>query len=366
MGAYLTYALDENGDLVHVDDVTKGLACKCCCPHCGAPLYAKNRGLIREHHFAHAQGRECEGAYETALHLLAKEVLLDVGQIMLPKTDNDSFPSGLVAIHNIKAEKWDEQYHIKPDVEGVLNNGERLLIEFLVSHKVDGKKRQTIVNNHLKCVEIDINYQSLDKAELRDFLILSSDDRKWVVSMPKPTLNDSHSNFYKRNPLFDIIRDLLKKQFDDETIQIRPIREYLYHHDRIYDLKTYGYDVCEVDTKYRGFKSDLLLYRSQKEDKGYISINIRGRRRSENFKYPKGLRIIDVVVKYGVSIDDIKTSLKGGCLLGDYRVDVCYYGFHNPYQDKRTVAEAMGVQKGYLEKKKQAYYNSQISKKMYL
>ena len=351
MGAYLTYALDENSDLVHVDDVAKGVACKCCCPHCEAPLYAKNRGLIREHHFAHAQGHECEGAYETALHLLAKEILLEVGRIMLPQSDNDSFPSGLVAIHDIKVEKWDEQYRIKPDVEGVLDNGERLLIEFLVSHKVDGKKRQTIVNNHLRCIEIDINYQSLDKAELRDFLIHSSDDRKWVVSMPKPTPNDSHSSFYKRNPIFDTIRDILKKQFDDETIQIRPIREYLYHYDRIYDLKTYGYDVCEVDTKYRGFKSDLLLYRSQKEDKGYISINIRGRRRSENFKYPKGLRIIDVVVKYGVSIDDIKTSLKGGCLLGDYRVDVCYYGFNNPYQDKRTVAEAMGAQKGYLEKK---------------
>lgn len=320
MGAYLTYALDENGDLVHVDDVAKGLACKCCCPHCGAPLYAKNRGLIREHHFAHAQGHECEGAYETALHLLAKEVLLDVGQIMLPKTDNDSFPSGLVAIHNIKAEKWDEQYHIKPDVEGVLNNGERLLIEFLVSHKVDGKKRQTIVNNHLKCVEIDIKYQPLDKAELRKFLICSSDDRKWIVSMPSPVHKDGYSVSYNRDPFYEKIRDLLKDEFKNTTIRINP-----YHSYYGYDLKQYGYDICEVGSKYRGFKSDLLLFRSQKEEKGYISINIRGRQRSYGFKYPQGLRIIDIVCHYGISIAEVMRMLEGDRSLTFYDKTAVYY-----------------------------------------
>lgn len=41
MGAFLTYALDEGGALVHVDDVAKGAKCACRCPHCDAPLYAK-------------------------------------------------------------------------------------------------------------------------------------------------------------------------------------------------------------------------------------------------------------------------------------------------------------------------------------
>ena len=54
MGAFLTFALDEGGSLVHVDDVSKGMKCGCHCPHCDAPLYAKNAGQIREHHFAHA------------------------------------------------------------------------------------------------------------------------------------------------------------------------------------------------------------------------------------------------------------------------------------------------------------------------
>jgi len=49
MGAFLTFALDEGGALVHVDDVAKGTKCGCHCPHCNAPLYAKNAGQIREH-----------------------------------------------------------------------------------------------------------------------------------------------------------------------------------------------------------------------------------------------------------------------------------------------------------------------------
>lgn len=68
----LTYAL-KNGTSVFVDDVPKGLECGCICPCCYEPLVAKNAGAKRIHHFAHASGVECEGAYESMLHLLAKD-----------------------------------------------------------------------------------------------------------------------------------------------------------------------------------------------------------------------------------------------------------------------------------------------------
>lgn len=68
----LTYAFDSNGDFVHIDEVPKGLACNCYCPSCKEKLVAKNGGTIRIHHFAHASGVDCEGAYESMLHQLAK------------------------------------------------------------------------------------------------------------------------------------------------------------------------------------------------------------------------------------------------------------------------------------------------------
>ena len=327
MGAFLTYALDEGGALVHVDDVAKGAKCACRCPHCEAPLYAKNAGQNREHHFAHAQGHECEGAYESQLHLLAKEVLQETGRIMLPRSNSGRFPSGSVRIRNVEVEKWDERYGIRPDAEGIMDNGERLLIEFYVSHKVDGKKRQVIVDNNLKCIEIDINYQALDKAELRDFLSNSDEDRKWILSMPSPPKSSGESFNYGRNPMYEKTRDILKDIFDEGTITIHPYATSYFHQDNPFDLRQVGYDVCEVNTKYRGFRSDLLLYRSQKEDKGHISINIRGRRRSEGFRYPKGLRIIDIIFKAVGNEESTKQRLNDGDLVGDLGMTVEYYGF---------------------------------------
>lgn len=327
MGSFLTFALDESEALVHVDNVAKGNNCKCHCPHCGAPLCAKNAGQRREHHFAHAHGHECEGAYESQLHLLAKEVLQETGIIMLPPSRNGAFPSGAVRIYNIQVEKWDDKYHIKPDVEGIMNNGERLLIEFYVSHKVDGKKRKIIVDNHLKCMEIDINYQALDKKELKDFLCCSDEDRKWIVSMPPPPKSTGESNSYGRNPMYEKTRDILKEIFDDGSITIHPYTASFLHPNNAFDLRQIGYDVCEVNTRYRGFKSDLLLYRSKKEDKGNISINIRGRRRGEGFRFPKGLRIIDIIFKSIGSEESTKQRLKDGDIIGDLGMIVEYYGF---------------------------------------
>ena len=327
MGVFLTYALDEGGALVHVDDVAKGAKCACHCPHCNAPLYAKNAGKYREHHFAHAHGHECEGAYESQLHLLAKEVLQETGIIMLPPSNSERFPSGSVRIRKVEVEKWDERYGIRPDAEGIMENGERLLIEFYVSHKVDGKKRQVIVDNHLRCIEIDINYQALDKEELKDFLSGSDEDRKWIVSMPPPPKSSGESLSYVRNPMYEKTRDFLKEIFDGGTITIHPYTTSYFRQDKSYDLRQVGYDVCEVNTKYRGFKSDLLLYRSHKEDKGHISINVRGRRRSEGFRYPKGLRIIDVILRAIGTEDSTRQRLKDGNLVGDLGMTVEYFGF---------------------------------------
>ena len=182
MSAILTYAKDKNNQLVHIDAVENGGKCNCICPYCEKPLFAKNGGDIREHHFAHYKGNECEHAYETTLHMLAKEIIMEEQCIMLPPSDDKKFPSGLVKLHNLKEEQWDNVYGIRPDIDGIMENGERLIIEFFVSHKVQRKKNDTIVNNNLKCIEIDLNYIRMDKSSIREFLINSNKNRKWVTN----------------------------------------------------------------------------------------------------------------------------------------------------------------------------------------
>lgn len=69
----LTYALDKEGNLKHIDDVPNGNGCGCICPACKQPLQARNEGSKRMHHFAHQSGVDCPNACETSIHLLAKE-----------------------------------------------------------------------------------------------------------------------------------------------------------------------------------------------------------------------------------------------------------------------------------------------------
>lgn len=73
----LKYAIDTTGKLIGVDDVPNGKKCGCFCPACKEPLMAKNQGNKRVHHFAHQSGTECAYAFESMLHLLAKEKIRD-------------------------------------------------------------------------------------------------------------------------------------------------------------------------------------------------------------------------------------------------------------------------------------------------
>lgn len=305
MGAFLTHALDSSNLPVHIDAVPTGSACQCHCPHCNAPLDAKNAGSIREHHFAHAHGHQCEGAYESQIHMLAKQVIIEEGGIMLPASSDKNKPSGFVKLSNVEYEKWDNEYLFRPDVEGIMEDGRRLLIECFVTHKVSEKKYRTIIDNNLLCIEINLNWLEVDKEVLRNFLTQESDDRKWII-LREQKIATGLGSAYSKNPRYDKARDILKAAFDNNKMAIEQLIDHtnysgLYYYRNIehkpYLLSQYGYDVCEVDTRFRGFKTDLLLYRSGKEDKGYISINFRGRRRNRGGRLPKDLRIIDIIIR---------------------------------------------------------------------
>ena len=309
MSALLTYALNAENQLVQVDDVPNGNACNCICPHCKKPLMAKNGGEIREHHFSHQNNQECAGAYESALHLLAKEIIEKEGGIMLPDDTDTSLPSGFVKLRNIEIEKWDENLKIIPDAQGILPDGRKLYIEFLVSHKVLGKKYETITSNNLLCIEIDIKYEKLEWEALCSYLTKDKDGRKWIKKIEAKKPKDDISISHTRDSRYDKLAHFLKETFETNTLTIKfPI--YL----ESYDLKKYGYDRCMLNEKYRNFKCDLLLYNSSKPGENFIAINIRGRHRNLGSRLPKDLRIIDIIVKKNETETDLFNRFKDGIL----------------------------------------------------
>lgn len=315
--ALLTIALDSNNKSVEIDKVPNGLKCNCFCPHCKSPLIAKNDGTVREHHFAHEAGKECRNAVESALHLIAKEIIKEECAIMLPELEGQ-WPNGCVQLKDVVIEKYDSKFNIKPDAEGILPDGKRLLIEFLVSHRVSTNKRQIIVDNNLLCVEIDLNNQKQNKASMRNFLLNTIQDRKWVQKeQPKVKSGiESFSYDSNRNPLQIDAINILIKRFNDKSLS--------YTFSGIENnFNNLGYDICEPNSKkYRKFKSDLLLLKSSNPEDDLISINVRGRGRNEGFRIPEGLKVIDIIVTGKYEMDGIfaDNSLKSGYY-------VRFYGF---------------------------------------
>lgn len=200
MKAYLTYALNKEGDLVHINSVPNGNDCGCICPHCKSQLCAKNGGTSEKmiHHFAHQSGADCIGAIESALHKMAKDVMKDALCIQLPDR-LDGRKGELLKLDRLDVEFYDKDTGLRPDCIGYY--GDKVIwIEFKRTHAVDTKKRGKIISAKIDCVELDINTCSLDPDAVRKFITEESDKRIWIRdTQTKPRHSSLGSRYYSDN-----------------------------------------------------------------------------------------------------------------------------------------------------------------------
>ena len=180
-GPKIPYALDANGELVHVDKVPNGDNCGCVCIECGKPMCAANEGKKNTHYFRHqGEGKEeCFKAKEYVYHKMAIEILEEEKCIMAPSYKN-FIPSGKMHFVTMKAEVRDAYKHRRPDVIGVTEDGTRICIEIFYSHKVEPDKLQEIVEEGVNCLEVDIRKQEMNRESLRKFLLESIEYRQWL------------------------------------------------------------------------------------------------------------------------------------------------------------------------------------------
>lgn len=73
-----------NDMLVEPKSVANGKACGCTCPGCSRPLVAYNQGKVKASYFGHLPGEECAKGVETAIHLAAKDALVQSKRMRLP------------------------------------------------------------------------------------------------------------------------------------------------------------------------------------------------------------------------------------------------------------------------------------------
>jgi predicted small metal-binding protein len=178
---------ERNGFLVHVEDVPNGLQCGCICPACGQQLIAKNKGEIKDHHFAHFGDLNCKYAYQSTLHLMAKEIFTEVESIKLPviSYELDEFLSvtlnskPIIEIERVILEK--KLNSVIPDIILTSKNGSILLIEIKVTHGIDSIKQNKLEELNLDCIEVDLEDCLIStKEDLKEILMNDFSRWRWI------------------------------------------------------------------------------------------------------------------------------------------------------------------------------------------
>lgn len=184
----ITYAIKE-GKPTHISEVDSGISCGCFCPSCNSPLVAK-KGKIKIHHFAHFKQKDCEGAFESALHIGAKHEIQKHGYFMIPKgnlvfdSNKESikvFDAMKIPIEKVHVER--NLGHVRPDIL-IETEDKFLAIEIYVTHEVNKKKIEIYRNLGISAIEIDLSElhntnQSYDLAEL---VVTSVENKKWIFN----------------------------------------------------------------------------------------------------------------------------------------------------------------------------------------
>lgn len=181
----------ESGLLISVHETRNGLDCNCMCPKCWVKLIKKwhwesRVQWKRRAHFAHYTEIECEWAYESTIHKLAKQIISNDKELFLPSyTSNEwFFWRGSLSAKRVIFTKWvriEENQSLldrRPDAIWVLENGAEIWIEFAYSHFISWEKLRIIIQNWIECIEVDLRWIEMD--ELRSFLIEQSSWRKWI------------------------------------------------------------------------------------------------------------------------------------------------------------------------------------------
>lgn len=206
LGVQLQFGV-SNGKIVCISEILeeqRGLKCNCTCPGCGMPLQAR-LGEKKQRHFAHSN-TSCDivSAQQTALHMLAKEIIEEEKTLLLPgiviKRSETSFrdsgnyivsrlPSSLeyrtprkITCESVILEKRISD--IIPDIV-ITVAGKPCLVEIAVTHFVDDNKEEKIKKLGLPLLEIDISslYGSgLDKAQIHDAIINKLENKRWVYN----------------------------------------------------------------------------------------------------------------------------------------------------------------------------------------
>ena len=185
----------SDGVLVTPEEVPRGLACKCICPGCETPVQAR-QGTEKVWHFAHAKAESCVGAYEISVHELAKQLIREYKELLLPalevvvSTRGDRgeilieqevvFEGKSVRLDYCKVGRRLDEF--TPDLCGS-RKGRQILVEVTVFHRLMPEKRQRLIDTGLASFEIDLSIfktQQASRALVEEAVFRNPANRRWI------------------------------------------------------------------------------------------------------------------------------------------------------------------------------------------
>lgn len=151
------------------------------CPECGQPLIVR-KGDVRIHHFAHKSGGGISCG-ETAVHLMAKQIIAESSYIVIPPVFINQTMSR-IKILEAHQELRIENYI--PDILLKLENNDLLAIEIFVNHKTEEDKIKFYRDKRILALEIDLSKQSITSEEDLKKILLDGLSLKYWLSFPRP------------------------------------------------------------------------------------------------------------------------------------------------------------------------------------
>lgn len=189
MGVKIKYAKHTySGDIKHASQVSNGKSCGCICVECGEELLAANKGKKQAPHFRHLSESDCKGGPETALHLMAKQILKESSSILIAENRIFDYDESRI-----------EQYLVdgyKPDAQLVAGNGDYWVVEIVVTHKIEEHNIRRIKEGRINCLEIDLSRvdREISPSKLRSIVLSETSNRK-VIYTSESSLSGSRSSF---------------------------------------------------------------------------------------------------------------------------------------------------------------------------
>lgn len=145
----------DTKESVSIEDVDSGLQANVVCACCGAKLIA-NKGQKKAWHFSHYFDEACALAYETQLHLTAKEYFASVGKIPISLEAGWVTPDACaeLKVSDVKIEVYMDGR--RPDLVATVGS-EQYWVEIANKHKCDGDKIWHCRSNNKNVIEIDVS-----------------------------------------------------------------------------------------------------------------------------------------------------------------------------------------------------------------